>query len=124
MQRKVFTFGVVMLLCLSTSFTSQAAEEEKGIAELNWWDVYSRDKNHDGISDLLIWKLQQGERFFNAGEARVFVRYDHQPTDEDVQRLEDNGIEVTFRAQFIDLIATTMPRGMIYAVAGWDGFVM
>ena len=124
MQRKVFTFGVVMLLCLSTSFTSQAAEEEKGISELNWWDVYSRDKNHDGISDLLIWKLQQGERFFNAGEARVFVRYDHHPTDEDVQRLEDNGIEVTFRAQFIDLIATTMPRGMIYEVAGWDGVVM
>ena len=79
MQRKVFTFGVVMLLCLSTSFTSQAAEEEKGISELNWWDVYSRDKNHDGISDLLIWKLQQGERFFNAGDARVFVRYDHHP---------------------------------------------
>ena len=124
MQRKVFTFGVVMLLCLSTSFTSQAAEEEKGISELNWWDVYSRDKNHDGISDLLIWKLQQGERFFNAGDARVFVRYDHHPTDEDVQRLEDNGIEVTFRAQFIDLIATTMPRGMVYEVAGWDGVVM
>ena len=124
MQRKVFTIGVVMLLCLSTSFTSQAAKEEKGISELNWWDVYSRDKNHDGISDLLIWKLQQGERFFNAGEARVFVRYDHHPTDEDVQRLEDIGIEITFRAQFIDLIATTMSRGMIHEVASWDGVVM
>ena len=114
----------MILLCLSASFTSQAAEEEKEISELNWWDVYSRDKNHDGISDLLIWKLQQGERFFNAGEARVFVRYDHHPTDDDVQRLEVSGIEVTFRAQFIDLIATTMPRGMIAEVASWDGVVM
>jgi len=124
MQRKVFTISVVMLLCLSTSFTSQAAEEENQISGLNWWDVYSRDKNHDGISDLLIWKLQQGERFFNAGEARVFVRYDHHPTDDDVQRLEESGIDVTFRAQFIDLIATTMPREMIRDIASWDGVVM
>ena len=124
MQRKVSTISVVILLCLSASFTSQAAEEEKEISELNWWDVYSRDKNHDGISDFLIWKLQQGERFFNAGEARVFVRYDHHPTDDDVQRLEVSGIEVTFQAQFIDLIATTMPREMISEVASWDGVVI
>ena len=69
-------------------------------------------------------RLQQGERFFNAGEARVFVRYDHHPTDDDVQRLEVSGIDVTFRAQFIDLIATTMPREMIAEVASWDGVVM
>ena len=124
MQRKVFTVCVVMLLCLSTSFTVQAAEEKKDISEVNWWDVYSRDKDRDGISDLLIWKLDQGERFFNAGEARVFVRYDHHPTDEDVQRLEDSGVEVTFRAQYIDLIATTMPREMVHEVADWDGVVM
>ena len=114
MQRKVFAVGIVMLLCLSASFTGQAAKEENQISGLNWWDVYSRDKNHDGISDLLIWKLQQGERFFDSGEARVFVRYAHHPTDEDVQRLENSGIEVTFQAQFIDLIATTMPRGMVH----------
>ena len=124
MQRKVFTISIVMLLCLSASFTSQATKEEKEIAELNWWDAYSRDKDHDGISDLLIWKLQQGERFFTVGEARVFVRYDHHPTDEDIERLEERGIEVTFRAQFIDLIGTTMPREMIHEVASWDGVVM
>ena len=124
MQRRVFTISIVMLLCLSTGFTSQATKEEKEIAELNWWDVYSRDKDRDGISDLLIWKLQQGERFFTVGEARVFVRYDHHPTDEDIERLEERGIEVTFRAQFIDLIGTTMPREMIHEVASWDGVVM
>ena len=35
MQRKVFTISIVMLLCLSTGFTSQATKEEKEIAELN-----------------------------------------------------------------------------------------
>ena len=124
MQRKAFAIGIVMLLCLSTSFTSQAAKEENQISGLDWWDVYSRDKNHDGISDLLIWKLQQGERFFDSGEARIFVRYDHHPTDDDVQRLEESGIEVTFRAQYIDLIGTTMPREVIKEVADWEGVVM
>ena len=124
MQRKAFAFGIVMLLCLSASFTSQAAKEENQISGLDWWDVYSRDKNYDGISDLLIWKLQQGERFFDSGEARVFVRYDHHPTDDDVQRLEESGVDVTFRAQYIDLIATTMPREVIKEVADWEGVVM
>lgn len=124
MQRKAITAGIVTFLLLSTGFVNLSAEENSPIYENNWWDVYSRDKNHDGISDLLVWKLEQGERFFNAGEARVFVRYDHHPTDYDVQRLEDAGIEVTFRAQFIDLIATTMPRDMISEVAAWDGVVM
>ena len=97
MQRKAITAGIVTFLLLSTGFVNLSAEENSPIYENNWWDVYSRDKNHDGISDLLVWKLEQGERFFNAGEARVFVRYDHHPNDYDVQRLEDAGIEVTFR---------------------------
>ena len=121
MQRKAITAGFVVFLFLSTGFTSLAAEEENTTYGENWWDVYSRDKNHDGISDLLVWKLYQGNRFLEEGEARVFVRYDHHPTDYDVERLENAGIEVTFRAQYIDLLATTMPREMIGEVADWDG---
>ena len=93
MQRKAITAGIVTFLLLSTGFVNLSAEENSPIYENNWWDVYSRDKNHDGISDLLVWKLEQGERFFNAGEARVFVRYNHHPTDYDVQRLENAGIK-------------------------------
>ena len=104
--------------------TQTAVKQNNIEQELEWWDVYSRDKNHDGISDLLIWKLAQGEEFFNMGEARVFVRYDHHPTDYDVKKLENAGIEVTFRAQFIDLIGTTMSRDIIHEVASWDGVVM
>ena len=70
-----------------------AAEEEIPIYETNWWDNYSRDKDHNGISDVLVWKLDQGDRFFNPGEARVFIRYDHQPTDYDVELLENAGVE-------------------------------
>ena len=80
MQRRAIIAGIVTFLLLSTGFVNLSAEENTPNYESNWWDVYSRDKNHDGISDLLIWKLAQGEEFFNAGEARVFVRYDHHPT--------------------------------------------
>ena len=41
-----------------------------------------------------------------------------------MERLEQAGIEVTFRAQFIDLIGTTMPRDMIHEIANWNGVVM
>ena len=53
-----------MFLLLSTSFANLAAEEEIPIYETNWWDNYSRDKDHNGISDVLVWKLDQGDRFF------------------------------------------------------------
>ena len=121
MQQKILALATVLILCLNLPMPSQAATEQNN--EMNWWDTYSRDKNRDGISDVLVWKLQQGERFFNAGEARVFVRYDHHPTDYDVERLEMAGVEVTFRAQFIDLLATTMPREVITEVSTWEGVV-
>ena len=89
MHSKALASGIMMFLLLSTSFANLAAEEEIPVYEANWWDNYYRDKNHEGISDVLIWKLAQGDRFFSPGEARVFVRYDHHPTDYDIERLED-----------------------------------
>ena len=74
MHGKALASGIMVFLLLSTSFANLAAEEETLISEINWWDNYSRDKDNDGISDVLIWKLDQGERFFNPGEARVFRR--------------------------------------------------
>jgi|TARA_B110000495_G_scaffold203628_1_gene228335 subtilisin family serine protease/MFS family permease len=125
MQRKLWALGIVLILCLGMGVNTKTAVEQNEVnQELEWWDVYSRDKDHNGISDLLTWKLEQNEQFFDAGEARVFVRYDHHPTDYDVERLEQAGIEVTFRAQFIDLIGTTMPRDMIHEIANWNGVVM
>ena len=92
MHRKAITAGIVTFLLLSTGFIGLSTNEHSvdvlsSEHELNWWDFYSRDKDRDGISDLLIWKLAQGEEFFNAGEARVFVRYDHHPTDYEDQSI-------------------------------------
>ena len=93
-------------------------------SESPWWETYSRDVDRNGISDLLEWKLAQDDRFFVPDEARVFVRYDHRPDDGDVARLEAAGATVTFRAQFIDLLGTTMPRSLVPIVGEWPGVVM
>jgi subtilisin family serine protease len=93
-------------------------------SESPWWETYSRDVDRNGISDLLEWKLAQDDRFFVPDEARVFVRYDHRPDNGDVTRLEAAGATVTFRAQFIDLLGTTMPRSLVPVVGEWPGVVM
>jgi serine protease AprX len=89
-----------------------------------WWEDYSRDKDRDGISDLLTWKLGQGDRFYPSGEARVFIRFDHHPTDADIIALNRVGVDVTYRAEYLDLLGTTMDRKLIWEIAEWPGVVM
>ena len=43
------------------------------------------------------------------GSARVFVDYDHHPTDADVSALEALGVEVTFRFTYLDTVSATAP---------------
>ncbi len=120
MDTRVLLLVSLLLLASLPSLAVQPTAE----AELPWWETYARDMNHDGISDLLDWKLAQGDRFFVSGEARVFVRYDHHPVDSDVARLEAAGATVSFRAQYLDLLGTTMPRALVPQVAHWEGVVM
>ena len=114
---------LLVSLLLLASLPSLAVPPEAG-PETPWWETYSRDKDRNGISDLLEWKLAQEDRFFASGEARVFVRYDHHPDEADVARLEATGATVTFRAQYLDLLGTTMPRVIVPQVAHWVGVVM
>ena len=124
MNRSVLPLLVCAILISTPLFMplSESSNSDKDIQ--GWWSNYSRDKDRDGISDVLEWKLQQGNRFFEPDSARVFIRYDHHPTDSDIEKLEKLGIEVTYRAQYIDLVATTMPRNLVYPVSTWYGVVM
>ena len=114
----------VLVALLLFSALPSLAVPPTGAAEPPWWETYSRDKDRNGISDLLEWKLAQEDRFFASGEARVFVRYDHHPDAADVARLEAAGATVTFRAQYLDLLGTTMPRALMPQVAHWENVVM
>jgi len=82
----------------------------------NWWDHWSRDKDGNSIDDRLEWLIEQpGDiqsdwwRRAPEGSARIFVDYDHHPTDSDVQALESLGVEITFRFRYLDTISATAP---------------
>jgi hypothetical protein len=52
------------------------------------------------------------------GSARVFVDYDHHPTDADISALESLGVEVTFRYGYLDTISGTSPISKIIDEGG------
>ena len=85
-----------------------------------WWLDWSRDKDHDSIDDRLEWLLEQPVDFQEdwwrrapAGHARVFIGFDHHPSDADVSALESMGVIVTFRATYLDTLATSIPLELI-----------
>jgi len=82
----------------------------------DWWLHWSRDKDANELDDRLEWLLEQPAelqqdwwRRAPPGSARVFVDYDHHPTDADVFALEALGAEVTFRFTYLDTVSATTP---------------
>ena len=81
-----------------------------------WWLHWSRDKDANELDDRLEWLLEQPAelqqdwwRRAPPGSARVFIDYDHHPTDADVSALEVLGVEVTFRFTYLDTVSATAP---------------
>ena len=82
----------------------------------NWWLYWSRDKDGNELDDRLEWLLEQPAelqqdwwRRAPPGSARIFVDYDHHPTDADVSVLGELGVEVTFRFTYLDTVSATAP---------------
>ncbi|HJM13058.1 MAG TPA: MFS transporter [Candidatus Thalassarchaeaceae archaeon] len=85
-----------------------------------WWTHWSRDKDHDSLDDRLEWLMEQPDetqrdwwRRAPTGSARIFLDYDHHPTDADVESLEALGVEVTFRFAYLDTLSATAPLASI-----------
>ena len=82
----------------------------------NWWLYWSRDKDGNELDDRLEWLLEQPAelqqdwwRRAPPGSARIFVDYDHHPTDADISVLGELGVEVTFRFTYLDTVSATAP---------------
>ena len=85
-----------------------------------WWTHWSRDKDSNSIDDRLEWLIEQPEevkrdwwRRAPEGHARIFVDYDHHPTDADISALELLGVEVTFRFGYLNTVSATSPVSSI-----------
>ena len=120
---------VLLFLLPLASSTIMATQEAGGFdAEGNWsasvehdvhpywWLHWSRDKDANELDDRLEWLLEQPAELQQdwwkrapPGSARVFVDYDHHPTDADVSALEALGVEVTFRFTYLDTVSATAP---------------
>ena len=100
----------------------------------SWWTDWSRDKDSNSIDDRLEWLIEQPEetqrdwwRRAPEGNARIFVDYDHHPTDADIAALESLGVEVTFRFRYLDTISGTAPFSTItdeWGIRSLNGVVM
>ena len=82
----------------------------------NWWTHWSRDKDSNSLDDRLEWLIDQPEQTQRdwwkrapEGNARIFVDYDHHPTDADISALESLGVEVTFRFGYLNTVSATSP---------------
>ncbi len=91
----------------------------------NWWSHWSRDKNDNSLDDRLEWLLEQPWQTqqdwwkrAELGSARIFVDYDHHPSDADVEELERLGVEVTFRPKYLDTVSATAPFETILSPDG------
>ena len=81
-----------------------------------WWEHWSRDKDANSLDDRLEWLIEQPEetqrdwwRRASEDHARIFVDYDHHPSDADIEALESVGVEVTFRFSYLDTLSATAP---------------
>ncbi len=90
-----------------------------------WWTEWSRDKDSNSVDDRLEWLIEQPEETQREwwkrapeGSARIFVDYDHHPTDADISALESMGVEVTFRFRYLDTVSATAPLDSITSESG------
>ena len=91
----------------------------------NWWSHWSRDKDRNSLDDRLEWLLDQPSQTqqdwwkrAESGSARIFIDYDHHPSDADVKELESLGVKVTFRPKYLDTVSATAPFETILSQDG------
>ncbi|MCH2259966.1 MAG: S8 family serine peptidase, partial [Candidatus Thalassarchaeum betae] len=138
-RREALASAIVLLFLIPLASSTIMAQQEAGgfDAEGNWsasvehdvhpywWLYWSRDKDSNELDDRLEWLLEQPAelqqdwwRRAPPGSARVFVDYDHHPTDADVSALEALGVEVTFRFTYLDTVSATAPFDTLLSPEG------
>lgn len=91
--------GIFVLVSLIISFSIPIEQAEKEILA-GWWNNWSRDKNHNGIDDLIDEKiaLESNEKI------SIFVDYIKTPTSNDIKNLENLGLKITYIGKYINTI--------------------
>ena len=138
-RRTLFASTIILLFLLPIATSTIIPNDERGGYDAdgrwvqsheleihaNWWLDWSRDKDCDSLDDRLEWILDQPEEFqldwwrkADPGFARVFVDYDHHPSNADVRALEDLGAIITSRPMYLDTLSVTVPLEIIHSENG------
>ncbi len=81
------------------------------------WKEFSRDTNGNGIDDLIEERSDD--------DINIFVVYDHHPTDKDVEVLESLGLDIYYRAKYVDsIIVSSVSRDQIHLIRFLKGVTM
>jgi len=100
---RIFTLFLCFLL--SVSIPTGNANNLQKISHINedWWHHWIRDKNHNGIDDLIDSKIKNGLN----SSVNIFVDYDYKPTQKDVKILNQFNVNVTYVCKYINTVCVT-----------------
>lgn len=102
MRKIVFLLTIIVLMLavpISPGQVSSEAPEDlpEGVLDFTpHWREFSRDRNHNGIDDLIENREDD--------DIPIIVNYDHHPTEQDVKNIESLGLTVWYRARYIDAL--------------------
>ena len=134
--RRAVYASTILLILIAPLSSSSIHQEQDGIGGFDadgfwspsveleihreWWTEWSRDKDYNALDDRLEWLIEQPEEIQRSwwkrapeGSARVFVDYDHHPTDADIYALESIGVKVTHRFEYLDTVSASAPFDII-----------
>jgi subtilisin family serine protease len=70
------------------------------IAKDEWWKNYIKDKNKNGIDDILDNEISLSSR----NKFDIIVNYNHHPNQADIQKIKDLNLEMEYITKYIDSI--------------------
>ena len=121
----VTVLGLMVLPALAAA-VPVSPESSGDSPESNWWENTNMDHDGDFIHDA-IWKAANSDHYDYVdenGRISVIVDFDHTPTADDQEMLEESvGFETQFRYWLIDSIAGTVSFDLIHELVQLRGVV-
>ncbi|UCG70143.1 MAG: S8 family serine peptidase [Thermoplasmata archaeon] len=126
MMRKIIynVFIIILMLVSYIAPTYSLGTEivaDNNPTQVNWWENWSRDKNHNRIDDLIEEEAQKNmhERI------SIYVDYDHKPTKMDIKSLSSFDLEIVYIVKCIDTVILKNAKiSDIYNISHLNGVVM
>jgi len=116
--------GISLILILLTTQANDSAitvsledvSSHNGLITEDTWYHWNSDQNHNKLDDILDEKiLNHSDELVN-----IYINYYSKPTQMDVKKLKDHGINISYQAKYINTIcAREVPMDKVTAISRW-----